>query len=396
MCRMADRSLAQLGGAGLRRRERRPLGRAYAVVMDIDFDAVIVGAGAVGLACGHALARAGRSVAVLERQRRIGAGVSSRNSEVIHSGLHYAPGSLKARLCVEGRRLLYDFLERHQVAFEKCGKLIVATQDSELPAIEALAARGQANGVEGVTRLDARQTLAMEPALRTVGALHCTQSGVFDAHGYMDALAGEIEAHGGAVVLDSPFLGATPGAQGVRVRIGGEEPSTVTTRWLILAPGLQAQQCAALVEGFPAQRIAPLYLGKGSYFALSGAAPFRRLIYPPPIPGALGIHYRRDLGGQARFGPDLQFVDTEDYTVDPARASYFEDYVRRFWPGLPAGALSPDYAGIRPKLHGPGAPQGDFVVEQAVEGVIALFGIESPGLTASLAIGEHVARLADG
>jgi L-2-hydroxyglutarate oxidase LhgO len=362
--------------------------------MSTDFDVIVVGAGTVGLACGYALARRGHSVAVLERERRVGAGISSRNSEVIHAGLHYPPGSLKARLCVEGRRLLYDFLERHNVAYDKCGKLIVATQESELEALAQLAARGEANGVEGVTRLDAAQALAMEPALRTVGALHSAESGVFDVHGYMDALVGEIEAHGGAVVLNSPLLGATPAADQVRVRVGGDDPSTVVVRRLILAAGLQAQDTARLVEGFPAQRIPALHFGKGSYFALSGPAPFRRLIYPPPIPGALGIHYRRDLGGQARFGPDLEFVDEPDYVVDPARVRYFEDYVRRFWPGLPDGVLSPDYAGIRPKLHGPGEPQGDFVIDDSQAGVIALFGIESPGLTASLAIGEHVARLA--
>ena len=361
--------------------------------MSTDFDAIVVGAGAVGLACAYALARDGKSVAVVERERRVGAGVSSRNSEVIHAGLHYAPGSLKARLCVQGRRLLYAFLERHRVAYDKCGKLIIATQHSELPALMALAARGEANKVEGITRLDGRQTLAMEPGLRVVAALHSAESGVFDAHGYMDALAGDIEAHGGAVVLNTPFLGAAPLADETQVFIGGDDPSTVTAGQLILAPGLQAQDCARLVQGFSAERIPPLHLGKGSYFALSGAAPFRRLIYPPPIPGALGIHYRRDLGGQARFGPDLEFVDELDYSVDPARVSYFEDYVRRFWPGLPKGALSPDYAGIRPKLHGRGESQGDFVIDESQTGVIALFGIESPGLTASLAIGQHVAGL---
>ena len=366
----------------------------YAPAMSTDFDAVVVGAGAVGLACGYALARDGKTVAVVEVERRVGAGVSSRNSEVIHAGLHYAPGSLKARLCVQGRRLLYAFLERHRVAFNKCGKLIVATQDSELPALLALAARGEANQVEGITRLDGSRTLAMEPGLRAVAALHSAESGVFDAHGYMDALVGEIEAHGGSVVLNTPFLGATPLADEVQVRIGGDDPSTVTARQLILAPGLQAQDCARRVQGFATERIPQLHLGKGSYFALSGAAPFRRLIYPPPIPGALGIHYRCDLGGQARFGPDLEFVDELDYTVDPARVSYFEDYVRRFWPGLREGALSPDYAGIRPKLHGPGEAQGDFVIDESQPCVIALFGIESPGLTASLAIGEHVAALA--
>ena len=393
MC-IRDSYRGREGTHALEDRAKRVPRLPYAAPMSTDFDAIVVGAGAVGLACGYALARDGKNVAVVERERRVGAGVSSRNSEVIHAGLHYAPGSLKARLCVQGRRLLYAFLDRHRVAFNKCGKLIVATQDSELPALAALAARGEANQVEGITRLDGRQTLAMEPALRAVAALHSAESGVFDAHGFMDALAGEVEAHGGAVVLNTPFLGATPAADEIQVHMGGEDPSTVTTQQLILAPGLQAQDSARLVQGFTAERIPPLYLGKGSYFALSGPAPFRRLIYPPPIPGALGIHYRLDLGGQARFGPDLQFVETLDYTVDPARATYFEDYVRRFWPGLPAGALSPDYAGIRPKLHGPGEPQGDFLIDDSQAGVIALFGIESPGLTAALAIGEHVARLA--
>jgi L-2-hydroxyglutarate oxidase LhgO len=362
--------------------------------MTTDFDTIVVGAGSVGLACGYALARQGHSVAVLERERRVGAGISSRNSEVIHAGLHYPPGSLKARFCVEGRRLMYEFLDRHNVAYNKCGKLIVATQDSELAALDALAARGEANGVEGVTRLDAAQALALEPALRTVGALHSAESGVFDAHGFMDALVGEIEAHDGAVVLNSPFLGATPSADQVEVRIGGDDPSTVTTRRLILSGGLQAQEMAATVQGFPAEHIPTLHYGKGSYFALTGHAPFQRLIYPPPIPGALGIHYRRDLGGQARFGPDLEFVDAPDYGVDPARVRYFEEYVRRFWPSLPDGALTPDYAGIRPKLHGHGEPQRDFVIDDSQPGVIALFGIESPGLTGSLAIGEYVAGLA--
>lgn len=360
---------------------------------EFDFDACVVGAGAVGLAAGYALAKRGFTILVLEKEGRVGAGVSSRNSEVIHAGLHYAPGSLKARLCVEGRRLLYPFLAAHAVAFDKCGKLIVATEESEIAAIEALAARGEDNDVEGVTRLDRRQTLAIEPKLRAVASLHSAESGVFDAHGYMDALVGEIEARGGAVVLNTPFLGATAIADGYSVRVGGADPTTVAVRKLILSPGLGAQACAGLVEDFPAERIPALHFGKGSYFTLSGPAPFQRLIYPPPLPGALGTHYRRDLGGQARFGPDLEFVETEDYRVDPARAAGFEAYIRRFWPDLPDGALTPDYAGIRPKLHGPGEPQGDFVIDDAaMPNLIALFGIESPGLTSSLAIGEDVAN----
>jgi len=362
-----------------------------------DFDAVIIGAGAVGLACGYALARRGDSVLVLERANRIGAGVSSRNSEVIHAGLHYATGSLKARLCVEGRRALYPFLDAHNVAYDKCGKLIVATEESEIPALERLAAQGEINGVEGVTWLGRAQAVALEPQLKAVAALESRESGVFDAHGYMDALEGEIEAHGGAVVLNSPFEGATPSAEGFDIRVGGEAPTTISTRKLIVAAGLGAQACARLIDSFPVARIPPLHFGKGNYFALQGAkTPFSRLIYPPPIPGALGTHYRRDLGGVARFGPDLQFVQTEDYVVDPARAESLYATIRRFWPALPDGALAPDYAGIRPKLHGPGETQGDFVIDDSVSNLICLFGIESPGLTSSLAIGEEVAKLLRG
>lgn len=357
-----------------------------------DVDAVVVGAGAVGLACAYALGKRGQSVVVLEREARIGAGVSSRNSEVIHAGLHYPPGSLKARLCVEGRRALYEFLASHNVAHDKCGKLIVATEDGEIPALEHLARQAEINGVEGVRWLDGAQARALESELRAVAALDSVESGVLDAHGYMLALQGEIEAHGGAIALQAPFIGAESGEICLQIKVGGEAPTTISATRLVVSAGLGAQDCARRIAGLPTDRIPPLYLGKGHYFALQGVkAPFRRLIYPPPIPGALGTHYRRDLGGVARFGPDLQFVDREDYTVDPARAASFYATVRRFWPGLPDGALQPDYAGIRPKLHGPSEPQGDFVIDDSVAGVVCLFGIESPGLTSSLAIGEEVA-----
>lgn len=357
-----------------------------------DFDVAIVGAGAVGLACGYAFARRGRSVVVLERNSRIGAGVSSRNSEVVHAGLHYPTGSLKARLCVAGRRALYPFLDAHTVAYDKCGKLIVATEDSEIEALERLAEQSEINGVEGVRWLSGAEARALEPQLNAVAALESRESGVFDAHGYMDALEGEIEAHGGAVVLNAPFLGAVPVAEGFGVRVGGDAPTAITVRQLVIAAGLGAQAAARLVDSFPPERIPALHFGKGSYFALQGVkAPFARLIYPPPIPGALGTHYRRDLGGVARFGPDLQFVDAESYAVDPARAAGFYAAIRRFWPALPDGALVPDYAGIRPKLHGPDEPQGDFVIDDGAANLVCLFGIESPGLTASLAVGEEVA-----
>ena len=363
---------------------------------EFDFDAVIVGAGAVGLACGYALGRRGLTVAVLEKDNAIGQGVSSRNSEVVHGGLYYPTGSLKARLCVEGRRLLYAFCDTHHVEYDRCGKLVVAESEADLARLDAIMAQAQTNDVEGMGLLTRSQALALEPELACVGALISPESGVFESHAYMLALEGEIEVAGGAVVLSTPFEGATPlECGGFEVRAGGAEPTVLNCRYLVTAPGLSAQGVAATIEGFPAAIIPKLHFGKGIYFRLSGKAPFARLIYPPPIPGALGTHYRRDMGGQGVFGPDLNFVDTLDYSVDPAAASAFYAYIRKFWPGLPDGALSPDYAGIRPKLHGPGETQPDFRLDGAdvhgLTGLVALFGIESPGLTSSLAIGEEVA-----
>lgn len=363
---------------------------------DFDFDAVVVGAGAVGLACGYALSRRGLSVAVLEKEPAIGQGVSSRNSEVVHGGLYYPTGSLKARLCVEGRRRLYAFLEKHQVAFDRCGKLVVATAPDEVPRLDVIFQQATTNGVEGMARLTREEAQALEPELACEAALISPQSGVFDSHGYMLALQGEIEAAGGSVVVATPFEGADPIAGGgFEVRTGGADATELTCRYLVTAPGLSAQTVAASIAGFPAGKIPAGHYGKGRYFRLQGKAPFAHLIYPPPIHGALGTHYRRDLGGQAVFGPDLIFVDEIDYSVDPAAAEGFYKYIRRFWPALPDGALSPDYAGIRPKLHGPDEPQGDFRIDggdvHGIGGLVALFGIESPGLTSSLAIGEEVA-----
>src|ERR1700761_9415851 len=334
-----------------------------------DFDAAVVGAGAVGLSCGYALAKGGDSVLVLEREHLIGQGVSSRNSEVIHGGLYYPTGSLKAELCVAGRRLMYPFLEAHGVAYDKCGKIVVATSEAEIARVEGV---------------------AKQP-----------ETGIFDTHGFMLALQGEIEARGGTVAVDAPFEGAEPlPGGGFTLRIGGTEPTTLTVRRLVIAASLGAQAAAAKIEGYPADQIPKLHYGKGVYFVLNGKAPFQRLVYPPPITGALGVHYKRDLGGRAHFGPDLEFVDTLNYDVDPTRAAGFYDYVRHFWPALPDGALVPDYAGIRPKLHGPGEPQPDFRIDgperHGLPGLISLFGIESPGLTSSLGIGEKVAKLLQG
>ena len=365
-----------------------------------DFDAVVVGAGAVGLACGRALSNRGLGVLVLEALDHIGQGVSSRNSEVIHGGLYYPTGSLKARLCVDGRRSLYDYLDSHKVDYRKCGKLVVATQADEVTLIETIFQQAMTNGVEGLEHLSGAQARALEPALNAHGAILSPESGIFASHDYMLSLQGEIEDAGGTVVVSTPFERAesVPGG-GFRITAGGERGTTVTTRLLVTAPGLQAQGVAARIDGFPADQIPAGKFGKGVYFRLTGKAPFDRLIYPPPIAGALGTHYRKDLGGQAVFGPDLEYVATEDYSVDPARAEAFSVYIRRFWPGLPEGALTPDYAGIRPKLHGPGEPQPDFQLrgcaDHGIDGLVVLFGIESPGLTSSLAIGEAVADLLD-
>jgi L-2-hydroxyglutarate oxidase LhgO len=365
--------------------------------LSFDFDATVVGAGAVGLACGRALAKRGLSVLVLESAPHIGQGVSSRNSEVIHGGLYYPTGSLKARFCVEGRRLLYAFLDSHKVDYRKCGKLVVATEEAEVERVEAIFRQATANGVEGLEHLTGTQARALEPGLNAHSAILSPESGVFASHDYMLALQGEIEDAGGSVVVSTPFERAEPlPGGGFTLTAGGEGGATLTTRLLVTAPGLAAQAVAARIEGYPTNRIPAGHFGKGVYFRLTGKAPFERLIYPPPIPGALGTHYRKDLGGQGVFGPDLVYVEAEDYSVDPAKAAEFEGYIRRFWPDLPKGALTPDYAGIRPKLHGPGEDQPDFQLrgrdDHGIDGLVALFGIESPGLTSSLAIGEAVSE----
>lgn len=371
--------------------------RRGVIVMAFETDVIIVGAGAVGLATARAFARRGHETIVLEAQAKIGQGISSRNSEVIHGGLYYPTGSLKARLCVAGRLMLYAFLEHHHLPHEKCGKLVVATEPHEIERLDAILDQAHANQVGGMRRLSGAEARALEPELRAEAALLSEESGVMNAHAYMDALAGEIAGHGGAIAVNTPFAGATPlDGGGFLVRTGGEHATEVTTRYLVIAAGLGAQSAAGRIDTFPAPSIPPLHYGKGVYFTLSGKAPFSHLVYPLPIPGALGTHYRRDLGGQARFGPDLAFVETEDYTVDPDRAEAFYATARRFWPDLPDGALMPDYAGIRPKLHGPGEAQPDFRIDGAdthgLAGLVTLFGIESPGLTSSLAIGETVAE----
>ncbi len=367
----------------------------------LDLDAVVVGAGCVGLATAAAFARRGESVVVLETQSLIGSGVSSRNSEVIHAGFYYPEGSWKARLCVEGRRALYAYCAARGVEAWKCGKLVIAAGPEETPALEALKAKAERNGVEGLVMLTGAQAQAMEPNLSCAAAFLSPESGLLDSHGYMLALQGEIEDAGGAIALSTPFEAASPlPGGGWRVRAGGVEPTSVTCRQLVIAAGLSAQDCAARIEGFPHERIPKLHFGKGIYFSLTGPAPFGRLIYPLPVPGGLGVHYKKDRSGRGVFGPDLEWVEAESYHVPMDKRAAFAAAARKILPGLRDEDLAPDYAGVRPKLHAKGEPQPDFNIdgpgEHGLEGLVCLFGIESPGLTSSMLLGKVAADLARG
>lgn len=369
-------------------------------------DAIVVGAGVVGLAVGRALARRGLETFVLEREDAIGTGISSRNSEVIHAGLYYTPGSLKARLCVAGREQLYAYCVSHGVAHRRCGKLVVATTLEQAEGLPALAQRAQANGVTDLALLSAAEAIALEPALRCDAALLSPSSGIIDSHGLMLALQGDVERAGGSVVLRSPVERVEcddQGNQGHRVEVGGAEPMTLRARLVVNAAGLSAPALAARFDGLAPRHVPQARFSKGSYYALAGRSPFRRLVYPMPQDAWLGVHLTLDLAGEARFGPDAQWLDVAsvdeiDYRVDPSRADDFYADVRRYWPGLPGGALQPAYSGIRPKIHGPGEPAPDFSIqgpcEHGVVGLVNLFGIESPGLTSCLALADEVlARL---
>jgi L-2-hydroxyglutarate oxidase LhgO len=362
-----------------------------------DFDVIIAGAGVVGLAVARAIGDAGLSVLTIECAPRIGLGVSARSSEVIHAGLYYTPASQKAQLCRRGAEMLYRYCEERGVDSRRLGKLVVATDPDQEEKLEAIARNAQDSGVRDLSRLDGADARKLEPNLRCRGAILSPSTGIVDSRGLMLALQGDAEAAGAEFAFNARIEGGALTKNGVVLRIRDRESAqalSLGTKVFINAAGLGAVPIARAIEGFPRAAVPPFYLARGCYFAVAGPAPFRRLIYPIPVAGGLGVHLTLDLGGQARFGPDVEWVEEESYEIDPRRADAFYDEIRRYWPALADGSLVPAYAGIRPKIAGPGEPAADFRIdgpaEHGVAGVINLFGIESPGLTASLAIGELV------
>ncbi|WP_260961429.1 NAD(P)/FAD-dependent oxidoreductase [Pseudomonas citri] len=365
--------------------------------MNVDIECVVAGAGVVGLAVAREMARAGREVLVIEAGAAIGTGTSSRNSEVIHAGLYYPPGSLKAQLCVDGRRRLYDYCDSHGVETRRLGKLIVAKDQAQLAGLQTLLARGLLNGVDDLRLLDQEQAQALEPELACVGALYSPSTGIVDSHALMLALQGDAEAAGATLAFHTPLSGARVTAEGFVLALAGTAQMSLSCRQLINACGLQAPAVARRIDGLTSHSIPQDYLCKGNYFALAGRAPFRHLVYPAPQAAGLGIHMTLDLAGQARFGPDVEWIEHEHYHVDPTRAEAFYQAIRDYWPGLPEQSLQPAYSGIRPKISGPEEPARDFLIssetEHHVPGLINLFGIESPGLTSCLAIAGRVRQL---
>ena len=358
--------------------------------------AVVIGAGVVGLAVARALALQGREVLVLEAGDAIGTGISARNSEVIHAGIYYAPGSLKARFCVRGRQLLYDYCDQRSVSHRRCGKLIVATRPQEVPQLQALLVQAKANGVDDLRLLSSAQAAALEPALRCVAALHSPSTGTVDSHGLMLALEGDLQHAGGTVVLRTAVDRAVYTAPGWALTL--HDGTTLHSQLLINAAGLGAVALARRFDGLDAARLPEARFAKGSYFSLAGRAPFNHLIYPVPEAGGLGVHLTLDQAGLARFGPDVEWVaQADDYAVDVRRSLGFYAEVRKYWPDLPDGALVPAYAGIRPKLAGPNGQITDFVIQgpqdHGLAGLVNLLGIESPGLTSAFALAEHVTTL---
>jgi L-2-hydroxyglutarate oxidase LhgO len=365
-----------------------------------EVDCIVIGAGVIGLAAARALSRGGRDVIILECERHFGMHTSSRNSEVIHAGIHYEPNSLKARLCVAGRDLLYGYCGARGIPHRRCGKFTVATDDTQLAALEKIESNARANGVFDLTWLDGSEARRAEPELQCIRALSSPSTGIIDSHVLMQSLLADAEANGATIAYDAKVTSLRTTSGGIEIAINGESVPSVRARTVVNSAGLQANRVASSIEDFPAQFIPTVRLAKGSYFALSGASPFSRLVYPAPPPGGhLGIHMTIDLAGAARFGPDSEWVQSLDYAVDAQRVDLFAQAIRQYWPRLTEARLYPAYAGIRPKVSGPGEPARDFYIsgpkEHGVAGLVNLFGMESPGLTASLALGDYIAGLTD-
>lgn len=368
---------------------------------DIDVDTVVIGAGAVGLAIARGFAAQGRETIVLEKGLAIGMETSSRNSEVIHAGLYYPKGSLKARSCGAGRDMLYDYCATHAIPHRRCGKLMVASSEAQLPQLQAIWDSATANGVPDLAWMTQDQVAELEPDVLCAGAFMSGSTGIVDSHAYMQALLADIEAAGGMVVLRTPVMEIVPEPEAIRIVTGGEDAYEIVARNVVNAAGHGAPRLAAATRGLPADLVPRQWYAKGNYFSLTGRQPFQRLIYPMPEAAGLGIHATIDLNGRCRFGPDVQWTDREDdLHVDPAREEQFYAAIRHYWPTLPDGALQPDYAGMRPKIHGPGMPAPDFRIDgpgdHGLPGIVNLFGIESPGLTASLSLAGIVAGLLPG
>jgi L-2-hydroxyglutarate oxidase LhgO len=360
-------------------------------------DCVVIGAGVVGLAVARAVALTGREVVILEKADIIGSETSSRHSEVIHAGIYYAQDSLKARFCVDGKHAMYEFCDAHGVTYNRCGKIIVATDEAQVPELERLKANAAANGVDDLEWMTPADVTEMEPAVFCVGALLSPSTGILDSHSYMLALQGDAEEAGAMIAYMTPVTGGKVVNDGIRLDCGGASPMSLTADLVINSAGLWAQAVAATIDGVPGDTVPPTYYCKGNYYTLSGKPPFRRPIYPVPEKAGLGVHVTVDLGGQVRFGPDVEWVDSIDYDVDPARADKFYAAVRKYYPALQDGAIQPGYSGIRPKIQAPDEAARDFVIQgpddHGVPGLINLYGIESPGMTSSLAIADYVRKL---
>ena len=360
-------------------------------------ECAVIGAGVIGLAVARRLARAGIEVVILERAEAIGTETSSRNSEIVHAGIYYPKDSLKALTCVAGKRALYDYCAARGIEHRRCGKIIVATDDSQVGELAAIEERAAANGVGDLSWLTLSEVAGMEPAVQCVAALHSPSTGIVDSHALMLSFQGEAEERGAMIAYHAPVAGCRVEDDGILVDVGGATPMTLKAERLVNAAGIWAPAVARTIDGLDPASVPRDYLCKGNYYTLAGKSPFTRPVYPVPEKAGLGVHVTVDLAGQARFGPDVEWIDTIDYDVDPARADAFYAAIRRYWPGLPDGAIQAGYAGIRPKLQAPGEPAADFVVQgpsaHGIDGLVNLYGIESPGLTAALALADLVAEI---